>query len=136
MTDDERKEAERLAEHPAAPALAQAIALRYARPLVIARAAMQEFVDKVDRGEARSRRSYGSFKAALAEIDRAFPPTPEVTYPAAPGELLEFSSMHVGDDRFVVETKRRSRYGNPETWRGEMNAEQVRELQRESGLDV
>ena len=73
MTEEERKEAERLANHPAAPALAQAIAAKYARPLIIARSAMQEFVDKVDRGEARSRRSYAAFKVALAEIGKAFP---------------------------------------------------------------
>lgn len=73
LTEEQRAEAERLAKHPAAPLLAQAIAMRYARPLVIARAAMQEFVDKVDRGDARSRRSYLSLKTALAEIDEAFP---------------------------------------------------------------
>lgn len=69
LTETERVEAERLANDPAAPLLAQAIAAHYARPLAMARAAMQEFVDKVDRGEARSRRSYFSFKVALAEID-------------------------------------------------------------------
>lgn len=66
-------DAARLADEPAAPTLAAAIASRYAKPLVVARAAMQEFVDRMDRGEVRSKRSYATFKAALAEIEAAFP---------------------------------------------------------------
>lgn len=62
-----------LAEHPGAAHLAYAIAMRYAKPLAFARAAMQDFVDKVDRGEARSRRSYARFKQALAVMAEEFP---------------------------------------------------------------
>lgn len=74
-----------LLEHPGTPALAAAMAAVYARPMAFARHAMQEFVDKVDRGEARSRSSYARFKQALAEIDAAFPNlSPVETSPAAP----------------------------------------------------
>jgi hypothetical protein len=72
---------QQLAEHPGAANLAYAIAMRYAKPLAFARAAMQDFVDKVDRGEARSKRSYARFKQALAVMAEAFPNLPPVETP-------------------------------------------------------
>lgn len=40
--------------------------------------AAREFVRKVESGEARSKQSYGEFKAALHEIDSATTPAPEI----------------------------------------------------------
>lgn len=72
---------QQLAEHPGAAHLAYAIAMRYAKPLAFARAAMQDFVDKVDRGEARSKRSYARFKLALGVMAEAFPDLPPIETP-------------------------------------------------------
>lgn len=55
--------------------------------------AAREFVRKVEAGEARSKQSYGEFKAALHEIDNAAPQSPK----AIRAEALE-QAAKIADD--------------------------------------